>query len=104
MLNSFSNIQEVKEYLHQKGYLEEFTYREGSVIDSASGKKYEPKDLLIYEYYRFNGVGKDPQMIVIFAIKTNDGLAGIFESTYGSYSDAQLIEFIAKIRIASSTR
>ena len=46
-----------------------------------------PKDLVIREYYRFEGVSDPDDMAILYSIESTSGVRGTLADAFGVYSD-----------------
>ena len=100
-LNRYTTVVHAVEALKKRGFTGEFKLDAESnrMRNLKSGKHYQPEDMKIVEYHRFEGVSNPSDMSIVFAIESNDGNKGIIVSSYGMYADMELIEFMDKVKI-----
>ncbi|MCB0707190.1 MAG: hypothetical protein KDC34_17860 [Saprospiraceae bacterium] len=98
-LNKYKTQLEALNALSLKGYKSDFRVEDGKFILRENKKKYNPGELKIVEYHRFEGMSNPADSSVVFAILAADGHRGILTSAYGTYSDPALMELLEKIQI-----
>lgn len=91
-------LSEKMNELEKKGYDTQFKFEEGVLKDRSSHKNYQPQELSIDEEFRFEGESNPGDMSILYAIETKDGTKGTVADAYGTYSDNELGEFMAKVK------
>ena len=94
---SFSTLSEAVNTLTQEeGYKEVFEADETCIKALYSKKQYQPKDLVIINSYRFEGLTNPSDESTVFTIEANDGTKGTLVMSYGA-STGQNEELIQQI-------
>lgn len=94
---SFDTLSEAVNTLTQKeGYKEDFEADESCIKALYSKKEYQPKDLVVIDSYRFEGMTNPGDQSTVFAIAAKDGTKGTLVMSYGA-STAQNEELIRQI-------
>ncbi len=96
-VKNYDSIVQAMEALKQKGYEENLQFVEGRLKNTKTGQWYQPEDLIIDEYHRFEGLSNPSDMSVLFAISCSDGTKGLVSSAYGAYGDRDFMEFMDQI-------
>lgn len=60
-------------------------------------KKYKFGDMLIVEYYRFEGMFNLSDLLILFVVEIYSGDKGIIVFFYGIYVDMDFVEFLDKV-------
>lgn len=84
--HEMTSLSEMMDYLRKEGFVEDFSPDE-KTVNSSSGKKYNPDELLILKVYRFEGISDPNDMSVLYTIKTNDGKKGLLVDAFGTYAE-----------------
>lgn len=98
-INKYSSMVNAVEGLQKRNYTCDFQLAGESMKCLSTNRMYRPQDMVIVEYHRFEGITNPEDMSVIFAIECNDDTKGTIVSSYGMYADAQLLDFIEKVKI-----
>jgi hypothetical protein len=85
------------EDLKAEGFNESFVMTEEGLKASETGEIYKPQDLKIIKHYRFEGSSDPGDMTILYALETNTGKRGLVVDAYGTYSDADLGNFMKKV-------
>ncbi len=85
--------------LQDRGYDCDFQMSGNSVKCLNSNKLYQPHDMTIVEYHRFEGISNPDDMSVVFVVECKDGAKGTVVSAYGTYADIKLLDFMDKVKI-----
>ena len=95
--HSFTTLSEAVNTLTQKeGYKEDFEAIETCIKALYSKKEYQPKDLVIVNSYRCEGMTNPGDQSTVFTIETKDGTKGTMVMSYGA-TTAQNEELIKQI-------
>ena len=99
-LNRYTSVAHATQALLQRGFKDEFKLkREGLMKNLKNDKIYEPDDMWIVEYHRFEGMSNPSDMSIVFAVEASDGRKGVIISSYGTYANMDLVEFMDQVKI-----
>ena len=90
-------LERVVDELSRRGYTEHFKAVEGGLQALGTGQRFEPKDLVIRGYYRFEGVSDPDDMAIAYAIESRSGVRGILIDAFGVYSDPTTSEVLKRV-------
>ena len=90
-------LKRVVDELSRRGYTEHFKAVEGGLQALGTGQRFEPKDLVIRGYYRFEGISDPDDMAIAYAIESRSGVRGILIDAFGVYSDPTTSEVLKRI-------
>jgi hypothetical protein len=80
-----------------KGYTENYKV-EGKMLTSEDGEtKYAPDQVVIPNYYRFEGYSDPADNSILYLLETADGKKGILLDAYDAYADARISNFIKSV-------
>lgn len=81
----------------ESGYAENFKVG-GLGLITANGKSiYQPQDIAIANFYRFEGYTNPDDNSILYLVETNDGKKGMLIDAYGVYADADFSNFIRQV-------
>jgi hypothetical protein len=92
------------EQLTRRGFRDAFRVVNGSLQVLTTGKVLQPKELVIREVYRFEGVSDPDDMAVVYAIGSTAGVQGTVVDAYGVYADPVKSAVLAQIPWDLATR
>jgi hypothetical protein len=92
-------LKRVVDELSRRGYTEHFKAVEGGLQALGTGQRFEPKDLAIRGYYRFEGISDPDDMAIAYALETSSGVRGILVDAFGVYSDPTTSEVLRRVPI-----
>ncbi len=72
------------------GYSEHFRVVDGRLHALGTGQRFEPTDVVILGYYRFEGVSDPDDMAIVYAIETKTGMRGVLVDAFGVYADPKI--------------
>ncbi len=79
------------------GYTDDFRALPEGLKSLRTDKIYQPDNVRVVNYYRFEGVSNPDDMSILYVIETNDGGKGTLVDAYGPYADADVSSFILEV-------
>jgi hypothetical protein len=98
--DSTQKMQTVLECLKKAtddGYTENFKISDRGLV-AEGGHVYKAKDVIISNFYRFEGYSDPEDSSILYLVQTGDGKKGTVLDAYGMYADAALSAFIRKVQ------
>src|SRR5205085_10188418 len=80
--------------LVRAGFTEDFKITGEKMKALKREKVYNPDEVKILNFYRFEGDSDSADNLILYAIDTNDGSRGTIVDAYGAYADSKLTSFI----------
>lgn len=81
----------------KKGFKADFRVTENGLESSSNNKVFQPTDVCIENFYRFEGESDPADSTILYLIKTNTGLKGVLLDAYGAYADDNVSAFIQNV-------
>lgn len=81
----------------QDGYEEDFKISESGLLSMHAEKLYQPGEVNIVNFYRFEGASDPADNSILYVIETNDGVKGTLTDAYGPYADPQVSKFMEEV-------
>ena len=79
------------------GYTEDFKAGERGLLSLQNERIYEPGQIQVVNFFRFEGASDPADNTILYVIETNDGLKGTLVDAYGAYSDAKVNAFMKQV-------
>jgi hypothetical protein len=79
------------------GYTEDFKAGERGLLSLQHEKIYEPSQIQINDFYRFEGASDPADNSILYAIETDDGIKGTLVDAYGPYADSKVVAFMEEV-------
>ena len=79
------------------GYSANFMVADGLLKHADSGQTYEPEQVHIVDFYRFEGESDPDSNSILYVIETNDGRKGTLSDAYGAYANEETGAFFTKV-------
>ena len=79
------------------GYTEDFVAGERGLLSLQNERLYEPRQVNIVNFFRFEGASDPADNTILYVIETNDGLKGTLVDAYGSYADTKVTSFMSQV-------
>lgn len=79
------------------GYTEDFKVSDQGMVSIQHGKVYQPEEVNIVNFFRFEGTSNPEDEAVLYIIETTDGVKGTLTDAYGVYMDPQISAFIKQV-------
>ena len=81
----------------KKGYVVDFKVEDNGRLWDGNGCYYSPDEVMIDNFYRFEGESDPADNSILYLITTNDGRQGTLIDAYGVYDDSKVSEFIRDV-------
>jgi hypothetical protein len=93
------SLMKVEEKLNKDGFTADFRVMDGRLhtISEERNKSYAPNEVLIVDFYRFEGESDPDDMSILYALETSDGVRGTISSAYGTYGDSDALDFLKQV-------
>ena len=95
----YTTMVEAVEDLKKRGFTANFEFLDQAFRDVDTGRVFTADDLTIVKHYRFEGASDPDDMSVIYAIRSQDGTAGIIVDAFGTYANPGLGRFLDRVTI-----
>jgi len=79
------------------GYTEDFKASERGLLSLQHERIYQPKDVNIVDFFRFEGVSDPADNSILYAIETTDGIKGTLVDAFGPYADVNVQKFMEEV-------
>src|SRR5215467_5371873 len=95
----YTSLVGTVEELARRGFREGFRVVDGRLQALGTGEVLRPEDLVIREYYRFEGISDPDDMAIVYALESKGGVRGTVTDAYGVYSDPAVSAVLADVPI-----
>jgi K+-sensing histidine kinase KdpD len=95
-------LTEVLKAIAAEGFSQEIIIKEGGLY--LKDRRYEPEELVIIKFYRFEGESNPDDMSIIYSIMTCDGDKAVLIDAYGTYSNPEIDTLIKKIYLNQESK
>jgi hypothetical protein len=85
--------------LARRGFTERFRLVDGEFQALGTREMITPKDLVIREYHRFEGISDPDDMAIVYALESKGGIRGTLADAFGVYSDPGVSAALADVPI-----
>ncbi len=99
--NSRTLLEDIA-FAKRSGYDEEFIFQESALIGRNNRKRYERDECTLVEYCVHEGLSDPSDQSILFLISCGDGTKGCLSSSYGTYADTDLIDFVMSLKKEAS--
>ncbi len=79
------------------GYIEDYKVTDKGLKSLKTEKVYQPGDIKVSDFYRFEGSSDPGDESILYAIETNDGSKGTLTDAFGPSGDAKVTAFMQKV-------
>jgi hypothetical protein len=83
--------------LFKQGFKTQFQASEEGLKSLETGKVYKPDQVIILNFYRFEGESDPSDNSILYAIETVTGEKGTLSDAYGVYADTNVTKFITEV-------
>jgi hypothetical protein len=95
-LNRQSSVS-VFDFLNTLGFETQFKATEQGLLSLTTQKIFQPDEVKVVHFYRFEGDSNPSDSSIVYAIEANDGEKGTLVDGYGSSSDSLITDFMHKV-------
>ena len=81
----------------KEGYTENFKVTEEGLKSLETEKIYQPDQIHIVNFFRFEGASDPSESAILYVIETNNGAKGSLTDAYGMYADPDIDKFIKAV-------
>jgi hypothetical protein len=85
-----------------RGYRQEMAIKGGRLHADGTDRTYRPDEVVVRDYWRFEGVSDPGDESVVYAIETADGVKGTLVDAFNAYADPSVGDFLRAV--ASTAR
>jgi hypothetical protein len=79
------------------GYIAQFRVTPDGLHSQLSGQNYNPEDITVDHFYRFEGESSQDDEAILYAIATGSGEKGTLTDGYGTSGDAAVASFMRQV-------
>ena len=83
--------------LFKQGFKTQFQATEEGLKSLETGKIYKPEQVIILNFYRFEGESDPADNSILYAIETVTGEKGTLSDAYGIYADSNVSKFVEAV-------
>jgi hypothetical protein len=87
----------VFETLNALGFKTQFKATGQGLLSLTTKKLFQPDEIEVVNFFRFEGDSNPSDSSIVYAIKTNDGEKGTLMDAYGEANDTNVTEFMQKV-------
>ena len=80
-----------------QGYTDDFKATDKGLKSLRTDKLYQPDEVSIVNFYRFEGISDPDDMAILYVIETTDGIKGTVVDAYGPYSNPDINRFFISV-------
>jgi hypothetical protein len=95
----YRTLDRVIDELKRRGFVEGFSVTGGRLRALGSSRLFDPEDLTIREYHRFEGMSDPDDASIVFAIEARGGTKGLVVDAFGPYASPELGRFMETVEI-----
>lgn len=100
--NYMSTLSQIIPKLRDKGYVNDFELIQGGMLSKQTGEIFQPGELVIERYYRFEGDSSADDMSVLYGVRSVSGTKGMIIDAYGTYENNELGDFLSNVRVVKT--
>lgn len=82
-----------------QGFTASFAVKDGALRLCDGSRAFQPREVTVREYRRFEGTSDPDDMSIVYAIETSDGLKGTLVDAYGVYASPAVAAFMEQVAI-----
>lgn len=95
--NEMNTLASVINLQIARGYTEDFKVNTMGILALKKEKIYQPGQIKVVDFYRFEGISDPGDESILYVIETNDGIKGTLVDSFGANSDELTSAFMQKV-------
>lgn len=96
--NRYSTLSEAVDKLKGKGYTGNFSISSEELLVSENGATFQPKEVDLDEFHRFEGISNPSDMSIVYAVSTHSGFRGTVVDAYGTDGSELTSAFMNRVK------
>lgn len=96
-LPHLKSMADVIDKVVKDGYTYNFRALDGTLICNETEEVFQPDDVSIVNFFRFEGMSDPEDSSILYVIETANGTKGTLVDAYGAYADPEVDEFIKAV-------
>ena len=88
--------------MEREGFTDHFLVRNAVLQSADTGHTFAPRDVVIREFVRYEGVSDPDDMSIVYAIESRDGVRGTLIDAFGTYSNPDVGMFVDAVPAAGA--
>ena len=97
-LTNMTELQKCLDKASAKGFVNWFKATDNGLKCIGSDRIYQPDEVSVPNYFRFEGVSDPDDMSILYEIETFDGCKGTLIDAYGVYADSRVGKFMTEVQ------
>lgn len=81
-----------------EGYTDDFKITEEGLASSKNNTCYQPNQIQVVNFYRFEGESDPADNAILYVIETSDGTKGTIIDAFGPYNDSKVSRFMKDVQ------
>jgi hypothetical protein len=87
------------EALRTRGYTASFVVESGRLRLADGGRVFQPDEVTIREYRRFEGASDPDDMSIVYALESSDGIRGTLVDAFGVYASPGVTAVMDRVKM-----
>ncbi len=96
--NRYSTLSEAVDKLKEKGYTHNFSISREGLLASENGATFQPTEVELDEFHRFEGISNPSDMSIVYAVSTHPGIRGTVVDAYGADGSELTSAFMNRVK------
>jgi hypothetical protein len=97
-ITAMNTLTATIDHARLQGYTENFIVTDAGLCVEAKNKCFSPTQVVIVDFFRFEGESDPGDESVLYVIETVDGTLGILVDAYGLYANETINRFIQSVK------
>jgi hypothetical protein len=97
--NAYATLTGALDELTRRGFTEGLLVVDGGLRAIGGAETMKPKDLVIREFYRFEGISDPDDTAILYAMESVNGVRGTLADAFGVYADPRTTAVLEDIPI-----
>ncbi len=96
--NRYDTLSEASTELKKRGFKANFKVNENKKLVDGEGNQFEPSDVTLVEFHRFEGISDPADSSIIYAVETENGEKGTVIDSFGADASEITSDFMNDVK------
>lgn len=96
--NRYNTLAEATTELKKRGFTANFKVDENEKLTDSEGNQFDPSDVTLIEFHRFEGISNPADSTIIYAVEAETGEKGTVVDSFGADASEVTSDFMNKVK------
>lgn len=96
--NRYNTLADATTELKKRGFTANFKVDENEKLTDSEGNQFDPSDVTLIEFHRFEGISNPADSTIIYAVEAENGEKGTVVDSFGADASEVTSDFMNKVK------